>query len=67
MNQHQNGQPKPIIFLAHGLFSSSASYCWGPANKSIAYILADAGRQDFKKFASVPIPVFLSSPLCGDF
>ena len=44
MNQHQNGRPKPSIFLGHGLMSSSASYSWGPANKSIAYILADAGR-----------------------
>jgi len=34
---------KPSIFLGHGLGSSSASYAWGPPDKSLGYILADAG------------------------
>ena len=37
-------QPKQSIFLGHGLTSSSASYSWGPPDKSLGYILADAGN-----------------------
>ena len=37
-------QPKQSIFLGHGLTSSSASYSWGPPDKSLGYILADAGK-----------------------
>ena len=37
-------QPKQSIFLGHGLTSSSASYSWGPPDKSLGYILVDAGN-----------------------
>ena len=37
-------KPKQSIFLGHGLTSSSASYSWGPPDKSLGYILADAGN-----------------------
>ena len=37
-------QPKQSIFLGHGLTSSSASYFWGTPDKSLGYILADAGN-----------------------
>ena len=37
-------EPKQSIFLGHGLTSSSASYSWGPPDKSLGYILADAGN-----------------------
>ena len=42
-NKGDNDQKKPSIFLGHGLSSSSASYAWGPSDKSLGYILADAG------------------------
>ena len=41
---------KPSVFLQHGLTSSSASYSWGPPDKSLAYILADAGKIIMKKY-----------------
>ena len=45
-------KPKQSIFLGHGLTSSSASYSWGPPDKSLGYILADAGnpKRTIKKF-----------------
>ena len=43
-NKTKEGFPRPSVFLGHGLMSSSASFSWGPANKSLAYILADAGK-----------------------
>merc|ERR1712212_216014 len=41
--QGVNDTKKPSIFLGRGLGSSSASYAWGPPDKSLGYILADAG------------------------
>ena len=34
---------RPVVFLGHALECSSSEYAFGPANKSLAYILADAG------------------------
>ena len=34
---------RPVVFLGHALECSSSEYTFGPANKSLAYILADAG------------------------
>lgn len=36
---------KGAVFLAHGLTSSSAQWAFGPPEKSLAYILADAGER----------------------
>ena len=40
----QPGQKTPV-FLGHCLLGSSAVYSFGPPEKSLAYILADAGRK----------------------
>ena len=34
----------PAIFLAHALVCNSAEFVFGPPNKSLGYILADAGK-----------------------
>ena len=34
---------KPVVFLAHGLTCNSGVYAFGPPEKSLGYILADAG------------------------
>ena len=39
-----NSVQRPVVFLGHALECSSSEYVFGPANKSLAYILADAGR-----------------------
>ncbi|XP_059099601.1 gastric triacylglycerol lipase-like [Tigriopus californicus] len=36
-------QSKPVMFLQHGLFGSSARFTAGPPEKSLAFIMADAG------------------------
>ena len=35
---------RPAIFLAHALVCNSAEFVFGPPNKSLGYILADAGK-----------------------
>ena len=35
---------KSPVFLAHGLTASSAQWVFGPPEKSLGYILADAGE-----------------------
>lgn len=35
---------KPVAFLAHGLTCNSGVYAFGPSEKSLGYILADAGQ-----------------------
>ena len=35
---------RPAIFLAHCLVCNSAEFVFGPPNKSLGYILADAGN-----------------------
>lgn len=35
---------RPVVFMGHGLTCSSAEYVFGPPDKSIGYILADAGK-----------------------
>ena len=42
-NGLQHDKSKPPVFLAHGLISSSSQWVFGPPEKSLAYILADAG------------------------
>jgi hypothetical protein len=39
------GRPGPPVLLNHGLTSSSAQWAFGPPEKSLAYILADAGMR----------------------
>ena len=34
---------KPVVFLAHGMPCNSGVYVFGPPEKSLGYILADAG------------------------
>ena len=34
---------RPPVFLAHGLVSSSSQWVFGPPEKSLGYLLADAG------------------------
>ena len=36
--------PGVPVFLAHGLTSSSAQWVFGPPEKSLGYLLADAGE-----------------------
>ena len=36
--------PGPPVFLAHGLTSSSAQWVFGPPEKSLGLLLADAGK-----------------------
>ena len=35
---------RPAIFLAHALVCNSAEFVFGPPNKSLGYILVDAGK-----------------------
>lgn len=42
-NEDGNNGTKPVVFLAHGMLSSSSQWAFGPPDKSFAYILADAG------------------------
>lgn len=43
-NERQDGsKTKPVAFLAHGLTCNSGVYVFGPPEKSLGYILADAG------------------------
>ena len=37
-------KPGPPVFLAHGLTSSSAQWVFGPPEKSLGLLLADAGN-----------------------
>ena len=34
----------PPVFLAHGLTASSAQWVFGPPEKSLGFLLADAGK-----------------------
>ena len=40
-------KPGPPVFLAHGLTSSSAQWVFGPPEKSLGLLLADAGNDIF--------------------
>ena len=43
-HERQDGsKTKPVAFLAHGLTANSGVYVFGPPEKSLGYILADAG------------------------
>jgi len=42
-HEERTGVMKPVAYLQHGLTSSSVSWTWGPPEKSIGYLLADAG------------------------
>lgn len=43
LGMHRIPQKGPPVFLAHGLTSSSAQWVFGPPEKSLGYMLADAG------------------------
>ena len=40
---YSDGISRPPIFMAHGLTSSSSQWVFGPPNKSLGFMLADAG------------------------
>lgn len=39
------GQPRQPVFLGHSLLTSSAVFSFGPPEKELAYLLADAGEE----------------------
>lgn len=43
LGMHRIPNSGPPVFLAHGLTSSSAQWVFGPPEKSLGYLLADAG------------------------
>ena len=40
----KGAQSGPPVFLAHGLTASSAQWVFGPPEKSLGFLLADAGK-----------------------
>ena len=42
-------EASPVVLLGHCLMSSSASFTWGPTDNSIAYMLADEGKNHRQK------------------
>ena len=46
---------KPAVLMLHGIISSSSAFSFGPPDKSLAYLLADAGWQSLKKSIRVAL------------
>ena len=40
---YNDGLTRPPVFLAHGVTSSSSQWVFGPPQKALGYLLADAG------------------------
>ncbi len=52
--------PRPPVLLNHGMTSCSAQWAFGPPDKSLAYILADAGTQAVSRvFLNIFIVTYL--------
>ena len=51
-SEYAKSVQRPVVFLGHALECSSSEYAFGPANKSLAYILADAGTE-FEKIQKI--------------
>jgi len=39
-----NSSVKSVVLLGHGIISSSSAWTFGPPDKSLGYVLADAGK-----------------------
>ena len=39
---------KPVVLMLHGIISSSSAFSFGPPDKSLAYLLADAGKKSIR-------------------
>ena len=43
-NNFKSGSSKPAVFINHGLLGNSGQWVFGPPEKSLGFILADAGN-----------------------
>jgi len=43
-NESASHEAKSVVLLGHGIISSSSAWTFGPPDKSLGYVLADAGK-----------------------
>ena len=59
-NNFKSGKSKPAVFIAHGLLGNSGQWVFGPPEKSLGFILADAGNLIKKNSMYLPNSLNLS-------
>ena len=59
-NNFKSGKSKPAVFIAHGLLGNSGQWVFGPPEKSLGFILADAGNLIKKNSMCLPNSLNLS-------